>query len=185
VQQLWDETTYIAKTKDMQEVCQKPLQCGPEVTKRAFAHQIAFNALAQIGGFQEDDFTSEEWKMVLETQKIFHTKKIKISATCVRVPVLNAHSEAVYLETIRPIEPRAVKQLLKKAKGVVLVDDPQQSKYPMPAEASGRDEVFVGRVRRDPFVKNGMWLWIVSDNLRKGAATNAVQIAEYLIGTYR
>ena len=127
----------------------------------------------------------EEWKMVHETHKIFRDKKIKISATCIRVPVLNSHSEAVYLETRKPITVKKVRDLLRKTKGIVVIDDPKKGKYPMPGPSSSKDEVFVGRIRKDPYVKCGLWLWVVSDNLRKGAATNAVQIAEYLIGKIR
>jgi len=147
----------------------------------AMEQRIAFNLFPQIGNFSEEGYTTEEWKMVKETQKIMHDNKIKISATTVRVPVRNAHSEAVYIETQKPITPGQVRKLLKQTPGVVVVDDPQNKLYPMPTTCSGRDEVFVGRIRRDPTVKNALWLWVVADNLRKGAATNAVQIAEELI----
>ena len=147
----------------------------------ALDQNIAFNLFPQIGGFTEDGFTTEEMKLVHETHKIMHDPKIKISATTVRVPVRNAHSEAVYIETKKKITPDIVRKLLKKAPGVVVLDDPKNKIYPMPKDCSGRDEVFVGRIRRDPSVPNGLWLWVVSDNLRKGAATNAVQIAEELI----
>ena len=142
---------------------------------------IAFNIFPHIGGFDKLDYTSEEWKMVNETHKILHDPKIKISCTTVRVPVRNGHSEAVYIETKKTISPEQVKKLLSKSPGIILIDDPKNNKYPMPKDVDGRDEVFVGRIRRDPFVKTGLWLWIVADNLRKGAATNAVQIAEELI----
>ena len=181
LKQLWEESGYIYKNSDVQSAADNPMQC--KVTRdQAFPNQIAFNVLAQIGGFQDHDYTSEEWKMVHETHKIFKDKKIKISATCVRVPVLNSHCESVYIETKKPIAPDAVKKLLSETKGVVVIDDPAKGKYPMPGASSSSDKVFVGRIRKDPFVMNGLWLWIVSDNLRKGAATNAVQIAEYLIG---
>lgn len=181
LKQLWEESGYMYKNSDVVKAADNPMQC--KVGKdQAFPHQIAFNVLAQIGGFNAHDYTTEEWKMVHETHKIFRDKKIKVSATCVRVPVLNSHSESVYIETKKVITPAAVKKLLSKSKGLVVVDDPAKGKYPMPGPSSSRDEVFVGRIRKDPFVKNGLWLWIVSDNLRKGAATNAVQIAEYLIG---
>ncbi len=184
IQQLWDETSYMHAAGSLDNAYLNPMQCEDGAKDKTFPHQIAFNLLAQIGGFSKDDYTTEEWKMVHETHKIFNTNKIKISATCIRVPILNAHSEAVYIETQKNITPDAVRKLLSKAKGVVVIDGPKQGKYPMPIFASGRDEVFVGRIRKDPFVKNGLWLWIVSDNLRKGAASNAVQIAEYLIGKY-
>ncbi len=142
---------------------------------------VAFNIFPHIGSFTDHDYTSEEMKLVNETQKILHDKKIKISATTVRVPVKIGHSEAVYIETRDPISPSAVKSLLKKSPGIILMDDPQNKVYPMPNDCAGKDEVFVGRIRKDPMVKTGLWLWIVADNLRKGAASNAVQIAEALI----
>ncbi|MBU1043794.1 MAG: aspartate-semialdehyde dehydrogenase [Candidatus Omnitrophica bacterium] len=181
LKQLWDETAKMHSVKKLDDAVLNPMLSDKDFKPDAFSNQLAFNLLAQIGGFAADDYTSEEWKMVHETHKILKDKKIKISATCIRVPVLNSHSESVYLETSKPITPDAVKKLLAKAKGVVVVDDPKKGLYPMPGKASGTDEVYVGRIRRDPYVKNGLWLWIVSDNLRKGAAANAVQIAECLI----
>jgi len=181
IRQLWDETRYITAKTELKTAAQKPLQCR-KTDKQAFPRQIAFNVLAQIGGFKKHDYTSEEWKMVDETRKIFHDKKIKISATCVRVPALNCHCEAVYLETKKAIGVSSARNILRKSKGIIVIDNPARGKFPMPVEASAKDEVFVGRLRRDPFNKNGLWLWVVSDNLRKGAATNAIQIAEYLIG---
>ena len=151
------------------------------VENKAMPQQLAFNVFPHIGGFAEGDYTSEEWKLVKETHKIMHDDKIKISATTVRVPVRTGHSESIYIETGKPIKPDKVKAILSKAPGVILMDDPKASLYPMPKDVEGRDETFVGRIRRDPFVKNGLWLWVVADNLRKGAATNAVQIAEVLI----
>jgi len=148
---------------------------------RSMPQQLGFNVFPQIGGFAENDFTSEEWKLVKETHKIMHNEKIKISATTVRVPVRTGHSEAVYIETSKPIEPARVRALLAQSAGIIVQDDPQTNAYPMPKDVEGRGEVFVGRIRKDPFVKNGMWLWIVADNLLKGAALNAVQIAEELI----
>ncbi len=143
--------------------------------------RIAFNIFPHIGGFAEDDYTSEEWKIVKETHKILHDPKIKVTATTVRVPVLTGHSEAVYIETAQPISPEAVRKLLAKSPGITVMDDPKTKLYPMPKDCAGKDDVFVGRIRRDPAVKNGLWLWVVADNLRKGAATNAVQIAELLV----
>jgi aspartate-semialdehyde dehydrogenase len=148
---------------------------------RAMPQQLAYNVFPHIGGFSDFDYTSEEWKMVKETHKIMHDDKINISATTVRVPVRTGHSEAVYVETDKNISPEEVKDILAKSSGIILVDDIQNNLYPMPKDAEGKDEVFVGRVRKDPFVKNGLWLWVVADNLRKGAATNAVQIAECVI----
>ncbi len=148
---------------------------------KSMPQQLAYNVFPHIGGFADDDYTSEEWKLVQETHKIMHDDKIKISATTVRVPVRTGHSEAVYIETRKPIEPEKVKNLLSKSAGIIVVDDPKGSLYPMPKDVEGEDGVFVGRIRRDPFVKNGLWLWVVADNLRKGAATNAIQIAEELL----
>jgi aspartate-semialdehyde dehydrogenase len=152
-----------------------------KVDNMSMPQQLAYNVFPQIGGFSDSDYTSEEWKLVKETHKIMHDDKINISATTVRVPVRTGHSEAIYIETDKNISPEEVKAILCKSSGIVLMDDPRNNLYPMPKDAEGRDEVFVGRVRKDPFVKNGLWLWVVADNLRKGAATNAVQIAECVI----
>ncbi|MBM3251424.1 MAG: aspartate-semialdehyde dehydrogenase [Candidatus Omnitrophica bacterium] len=152
-----------------------------EEVPKGLPQKIAFNVFPQVGSFAQDDYTEEEWKTVHEAHKILGDDKIKISSTTVRVSVKTGHSQAIYLETKKHISPEAVKDILSKAPGVKLVDDPKNNLYPMPLDVEGRDEVFVGRVRRDPFVKNGLWLWVVADNLRKGAATNAVQIAEELI----
>ncbi len=149
-----------------------------------FPHRIAFNVIPQIDSFLDNGYTKEEMKMVNETRKIFGDDSVKITATTVRVPVFVAHSEAVNIETEKPIDPEDVKKLLSKAPGVVVIDDPSEGAYPMPADIAGQDEVFVGRIRRDDTVPNGLNMWIVSDNLRKGAALNAVQIAEALIKDY-
>ncbi len=162
-----------AQTKDVLD--------GKPAVPQALSKRIAFNIFPHIGSFAENDFTSEEWKMILETQKIMHDDKIKVSATTVRVPVKNGHSESVYLETEKPLDLKKVKAALKKAPGIIIVDDLKTSSYPMPIDAEGKDEVFVGRIRKDPFNAKGIWLWVVADNLRKGAASNAVQIAEELI----
>ena len=151
------------------------------VENKAMPQQLAYNVFPHIGSFSECDYTNEEWKLVKETRKIMHDDKIKISATTVRVPVRTGHSESVYIETKEAIAPEKVRELLKNAPGVVVIDQPKNNLYPMPKDAEGRDETFVGRIRRDCFVKNGLWLWVVADNLRKGAATNAVQIAECVI----
>jgi aspartate-semialdehyde dehydrogenase len=153
--------------------------------KKALPQQLAYNVFPHIGTFVNYDYTNEEWKLVNETHKIMHDNKIRISATTVRVPVRTGHCESVYVETKRPIEPQKARAVLSKADGIVVIDEPENNLYPMPTDAEGKDEVFVGRVRKDPFVKNGLWLWVVSDNLRKGAATNAVQIAEVLVGCSR
>src|SRR4029077_8734406 len=146
-----------------------------------YPRQIAFNALPQAGSFAEgDDHTDEEHKLVNETRKILGDPSIRVSATCVRVPVVTGHSEAVNVETKGPLSPERARELLAAAPGVTVVDDPGAAGYPMAIEAAGRDDVFVGRIRRDPGNERALDLWIVSDNLRKGAATNAVQIAELL-----
>jgi aspartate-semialdehyde dehydrogenase len=146
-----------------------------------YAHQIAFNALPHAGSFPDgDDHTDEERKLINETRKILGDPTIRVSATCVRVPVVNGHSESVNVETRAPLGPDEARALLEAAPGVTVVDDPGAARYPLATEADGRDDVFVGRIRRDPGHDQALDLWIVSDNLRKGAATNAVQIAELL-----
>ncbi len=152
-----------------------------EYKERALPQQLAFNVFPHIGSFVEESYTNEEWKLVKETHKIMHDDKIKISATTARVPVRTGHSEAVYIETKKAIEPESLRDIFAKAPGIVVIDEPKNNLYPMPLDVEGKDEVFVGRIRKDPFIKNGLWLWIVADNLRKGAATNAIQIAEELI----
>ncbi len=149
--------------------------------ERFLPQQLAYNVFPQIGSFAEGDYTGEEWKLVKETHKIMHDQKIKISATCVRVPVRTGHCESVYIETKKPLSPDKARAILAKAPGVVVLDDPKKNLYPMPKDVEGKDETFVGRIRKDPLIKNGLWLWVVADNLRKGAATNAIQIAECVI----
>lgn len=156
-----------------------------DLRNKAMPQQLAYNVFPQIGGFSESDYTSEEWKLVRETHKIMHEHKIKISATTIRVPVKTGHSESIYIETDKHIEPEEVKELLGKSSGVIVIDEPKENLYPMPKDVEGRDETFVGRIRKDCFVKNGLWLWVVADNLRKGAATNAVQIAECVISNLK
>ena len=145
-----------------------------------FSHEIAFNLIPQIGSAKHAGYTSEEMKMVHETRKILGDESIKISATCVRVPVSNCHSESVMVETERKVSPEEARELFKAFPGIVVVDDLAAKQYPMPLSCDGRDEVFVGRIRQDLSSDNGLNFWCVSDNLRKGAATNAVQIAELL-----
>jgi aspartate-semialdehyde dehydrogenase len=148
----------------------------------AYAHQIAFNALPHAGSFAAgDDHTDEERKLINETRKILDDPAIAISATCVRVPVLNGHSEAVNVQTRDPLSPEQARELLAAAPGVTVLDDPESALYPLAIDASGRDDVFVGRIRRDAGHERALDLWIVSDNLRKGAATNAVQLSELLV----
>jgi aspartate-semialdehyde dehydrogenase len=151
----------------------------PEIV--VYPHQIAFNCLPHIDVFLEDGYTKEERKMVDETKKIMGDDSIAVSATCVRVPVQNGHSEAINLEFARPLDVERARKLLAAAPGVQLLDEPADKLYPMPIVASGKDDTYVGRIRRDPTVKNGLNLWVVADNLRKGAALNAVQIAELLV----
>ncbi|MCK6622612.1 MAG: aspartate-semialdehyde dehydrogenase [Calditrichaceae bacterium] len=146
----------------------------------AYPHPIAYNCLPHIDVFFEDGYTREEHKMVQETRKIMGDPDLQISATCVRVPVLGGHSESINLQFREPFEIEEVRALLRAAPGVVVQDHPGENVYPMPIHSRNRDEVFVGRIRRDPSIENGLNLWVVSDNLRKGAATNAVQIAEML-----
>ncbi len=153
---------------------------GADPEPDAFPHQIAFNALPQIDVFEEDDYTKEEIKMARETQKIMHAPEIAVSATCVRIPVAYAHSEAAHVEFTHPMSPSEARDILAAAPGVIVADDPATRTYPMAIDAQGRDEVFVGRIRRDTALDNGLSMWIVSDNIRKGAATNTVQIAELL-----
>ncbi len=146
-----------------------------------YAHQIAFNALPQAGSFAPgDDHTDEERKLINETRKILGDQTIRVSATCVRVPVVNGHSLAVNVQTRRPLSPERAREILSSAPGISVLDDPGAGIYPMAIQATGHDEVFVGRLRRDPGNDLALDLWIVADNLRKGAATNAVQLAEVL-----
>ncbi|MCY4129089.1 MAG: aspartate-semialdehyde dehydrogenase [Gammaproteobacteria bacterium] len=144
--------------------------------------QIAFNAIPQIAEFEDNGYTKEEWKMVLETKKIFEDESIKVNPTCVRIPVFYGHSEAVHIETKEPISVDFARDLLKSAENVVLVDDRQPGGYPTAVEhAAGTDPVFVGRVRKDVSHPRGLDMWVVSDNVRKGAALNSIQIAEELL----
>lgn len=155
-----------------------------EPEKKVYPHRIAFNCLPHIDVFLDNGYTKEEMKMVNETQKILEDDSIGITATTVRVPVFFSHSESVNVETGRHISPDDVRTLLENAPGVMVVDDPSKNLYPMAIDAAGRDETFVGRIRADESIPNGINLWIVSDNIRKGAATNAVQIAEILAQDY-
>ena len=146
-----------------------------------YAHQIAFNVLPHAGNFAEgEDHTDEERKLMNETRKILGDASIRVSATCVRVPVVTGHSEAVNVQTREPLSPERARELLREAPGLTVIDDPGQSGYPFAIDAAGKDDVYVGRIRRDPGHERALDMWIVSDNLRKGAATNAVQLAELL-----
>ena len=163
------------------------------VAPKAFAHRIAFNCIPHIGGFKEDDSTSEEHKMIAESRKLLELPGLRISATAVRVPTLSCHGESINVECERPLTVREARAALKAQAGVILQDDPAQKTYPMgmPGDSShvegatGRDAVYVGRVRVDPSVEHGLNLWVVSDNLRKGAALNAIQIGEMLVSSLR
>lgn len=146
-----------------------------------FPHQIAFNCFPQIDVFLKNGYTKEEMKMVNETQKIMESKNIKVTATCVRVPVFRGHSEAVNIETEKKISTAQAREILARTPGVVVVDEPGSSRYPLPIDGAERYETYVGRIREDESIPNGLNLWIVSDNLLKGAALNAVQIAEELL----
>jgi aspartate-semialdehyde dehydrogenase len=155
---------------------------GQPASASIYPHQIAFNPLAQAGSFAEgDDHTDEERKLINETRKILGDEEIKVSATCIRVPVVTGHSEAVNVQTREPLSPERARELLAAAPGVTVVDDPANSRFPMAIDAAGRDDVLVGRIRRDAGNESALDMWIVADNLRKGAATNAVQVAELLV----
>ena len=153
---------------------------GKPVTVSKFPHQLAYNVIPQIDVFQPNGYTKEEMKMFNETRKIMHSD-IKVSATCVRVPALRAHSEAIWVETERPISVDEAREAFAKAEGLVLEDCPAEKKYPMPLFVAGKDPVYVGRIRKDLTDDCGLSFWLVGDQIKKGAALNAVQIAEYLI----
>ncbi len=155
-----------------QALDEKPL------TRQVYPHQIAFNCLPHIDSFDANGYTLEEMKLVRETRRIFADEDLPVTATAVRVPVFIGHSEAVTVQTEHPLPADEAREALRRAPGVVVRDDPQNNVYPLPVDAAGRDEVFVGRIREDLALENGLSFWVVADNLRKGAATNAVQIAE-------
>jgi aspartate-semialdehyde dehydrogenase len=159
---------------------QEHLTTGKSETK-VFAHPIAFNLIPQIDKFEANGYTKEEMKMIQETKKILGDDTIQITATCVRVPVLVSHSESVVIETEKKVTPDEFRAMLTQSEGVVVVDDPSNGRYPMPLHTAATDPVYVGRIREDLAFENGLSMWIVSDNLRKGAALNAVQIAEAMI----
>jgi aspartate-semialdehyde dehydrogenase len=155
---------------------------GADHRYEVFPHPIAFNLIPQIGSARHAGYTSEEMKMVWETQKIFGDDSIQVCPTCIRVPVSNCHSESILVETERKITAETARELFAAAPGITLVDDLSAARYPMPLDCHDRDDVFVGRIREDLSSDRGLAFWCVSDNLRKGAATNAVQIAELLVG---
>ncbi len=156
---------------------------GQPLEASVYPHQIALNALPQVDVFLDNGYTKEEWKVVTESRKILHLPELRVSCTAVRVPVFVAHSEAVHVQTRDPITPDRARTLFAAVPGVVVQDDPATSTYPLATEAAGSDEIYVGRVRQDPSIGDdrGLAFWVVSDNLRKGAATNAVQLAEILV----
>jgi aspartate-semialdehyde dehydrogenase len=175
-----------AGRKAMEELSQQvaALFNGREIKKEKFPHQIAFNCIPHIDVFMDSGYTKEEWKMIQETRKILGEPNLPMTATTVRVPVFLSHSESVNVETLVKLSASEAKQILREAPGIVVADDPQDNVYPMPVEAAGKDATYVGRIREDDSVPNGLNLWVVSDNLRKGAALNAVQIAEILVRDY-
>lgn len=153
---------------------------GADYKYQVFRYPIAFNAIPQIGGFKDNGYTSEELKMVYETRKILGDESIQVCATCIRIPVSNCHSETINVETERPVSVEEARRLFAATPGITVVDDPANGQYPMPSNCDGKDDVFIGRIRKDMSNDHAITFWCVSDNLRKGAATNAVQIAELL-----
>jgi aspartate-semialdehyde dehydrogenase len=169
-----------AAVEELTEQAKQVLE-GQTTVPHVYPHQIAFNLLPEIDVFLDNDYTKEEWKMVEETRKIMHAPDIAISAVCVRVPVFIGHSEAIHVEFSQPMSPDEARRILAQAPGIKVLDDPAISLYPQPWSAAGTDEVFVGRIHRDASHPNGLVMWVVADNLRKGAALNAVQIAEEMV----
>jgi len=169
-----------AAVEELTEQSKQVLE-GQNTVPHVYPHQIAFNILPEIDVFLDNDYTKEEWKMVEETRKIMHAPDIAISAVCVRVPVFIGHSEALHIEFSQPMAADDAKRILAQAPGVKILDDPAISLYPQPWSAAGTDDVFVGRIHRDTSHPNGLVMWVVADNIRKGAALNTVQIAEELI----
>ncbi len=157
------------------------LQRGEKPTVEKFAYQLAYNVIPQVDVFTDNGYTKEEMKMFNETKKIMHAPHLDVSAMCVRVPVMRAHSEAVWVETERPLELDAVREAFAHAEGLVMLDRPADKVYPMPLDIANQDPVFVGRLRKDLTNERGITFWIVGDQIKKGAALNAVQIAQYII----
>lgn len=154
---------------------------GKEPTVEKFAYQLAYNLIPHIDVFLDNDYTKEEMKMYNETKKIMHAPGLEVSATCIRVPVMRAHSEAVWVETERPISVEEARNAFEHAEGLVVIDEPAAKKYPMPLDAAGKDPVYAGRLRKDIANPNGLTFWLVGDQIKKGAALNAVQIAQYML----
>ena len=175
-----------AGRKAMEELSQQvaALFNGKEIEKVKFPHQIAFNCIPHIDVFMDGGYTKEEWKMIEETRKILGEPSLPVTATTVRVPVFCSHSESVNVETYVKLSANEARRILREAPGVIVADEPENNVYPMAIDAAGKDATFVGRIREDKSIANGLNLWVVSDNLRKGAALNAVQIAEILIRDY-
>ena len=169
-----------AAMAELEQQYREIVESGEVKTISKFPHQLAYNVIPQIDKMTENDYTKEEMKMFNETRKIMHSD-VRTSATCVRVSSLRSHSESVWLETEKPLEVADIRRVLADAPGVTLVDDPQNYVYPMPIESAGKDDVYVGRIRKDLADDNGITLWLTGDQIRKGAALNAVQIAEYLL----
>lgn len=165
---------------ELQQQYKEILETGEAKTIEKFPHQLAYNVIPQIDKMTETDYTKEEMKMFNETRKIMHSD-VRTSATCVRVSSLRSHSESVWFETEEPVSVEAIRKALEAAPGVTVVDDPQNYVYPMPLESAGKDDVYVGRIRKDLADDNSNTLWLTGDQIRKGAALNAVQIAEYLV----
>ncbi len=159
----------------------RQLGAGEEPTVKKFAHQLAYNVIPHIDVFQDNGYTKEEMKMYNETKKIMHAPNLDVSAMCVRVPVMRAHSEAIWVETESPVSVEQAREAFAAAEGVVVVDAPMENKYPMPLDIAGKDPVFVGRIRQDLCNPNGLSFWVVGDQIKKGAALNAVQIAQYML----
>lgn len=159
----------------------KELTEGKEPTIEKFAYQLAYNVIPHIDVFMDNGYTKEEMKMYHETKKIMHAPELNVSATCVRVPVMRAHSEAIWVETERPISVEEAREAFSKANGVVVIDNPANKEYPMPLFVANQDPVYVGRIRKDLTNEKGLSFWVVGDQIKKGAALNAVQIAQYMI----
>lgn len=173
--------TGAAALEELSEQARQVLE-GRSVVPHVYPHQIAFNVLPEIDLFLDNGYTKEEWKVVEESRKIMHADEIAISATCARVPIFIGHSEAVHIQFSEPMSPDTARRILADAPGVKVLDDPNVSLYPQPWSLAGSDEVFVGRIRKDSSHDCGLVMWVVADNLRKGAALNAVQIAETAVG---
>ena len=169
-----------AAMQELQQQDKEIVEEGEVRTISKFPHQLAYNVIPQIDKMMPNDYTKEEMKMFNETRKIMHSD-VRTSATCVRVSSLRSHSESVWFETEKPLEVETVREALRRAPGVTVVDDPQHYVYPMPLESAGKDDVYVGRIRKDLADDNGMTLWLTGDQIRKGAALNAIQIAEWLV----